>query len=138
MRNDEFIGHPIFEALPEVKPEVEPLFEQVAGTGIPYYGNEFSVTLKRKRQLERAYFNFVYHPLRGENRKVSGIMVVAAEVTETVEAKQLLQESEKHFRNMVMQSPIPMTILKGENYIIESANKVMFHDVWRKKEDEVI
>jgi hypothetical protein len=37
-----------------------------------------------------------------------------------------------------MQSPIPMTILRGKNYIIELANKVMLEIVWRKSKEEVI
>ena len=135
---DEFIGRPIFDAIPEVKEVVEPLFRKVVGTGMPFYGNEFEVTLKRLGRLEQAYFNFVYHPLKDEEGKISGIMVVAMEVTSTVRAKHLLQESEMHFRNMVMQSPIPMTILRGKKFVIESANKVMFENVWRKSEAEAV
>jgi PAS domain S-box-containing protein len=135
---DEFIGRPIFDAIPEVKEIIEPLFIEVVRTGTPFYGNEFVVPLKRAGKLEKAYFNFVYHPLKGDDGKISGIMVVAMEVTTIVTAKHLLEESEKHFRNLVMQSPIPMTILRGEDYVIESANKVMFANVWRKSEEDVI
>ncbi|HEY5371744.1 MAG TPA: PAS domain S-box protein [Hanamia sp.] len=135
---DEFIGHPIFDVIPEVKEIVEPIFKEILRTGIPFYGNEFAVPLKRSEKTEKAYFNFVYHPLKDEDGKISGIMVVAMEVTNTVISKHLLEESEKHFRNMIMQSPIPMTILRGNEYIIESANKAMFENVWRKSEEDVI
>ncbi|MEO6869500.1 MAG: PAS domain S-box protein [Ginsengibacter sp.] len=136
--SEQFIGLPVFEALPEVKEVVAPLFKEVILTGIPFYGNEFLVPLKRMGKLEQVYFNFVYHPLKDKDGKISGIMAVAMEVTELVISKHLLEESEKHFRNMVMQSPIPMTILRGKEYIIESANKVMFENVWRKSEADVI
>lgn len=89
-------------------------------------------------KLEPAYFNFVYHPLKEEDGDISGIMVVATEVTETVKAKHLLQEREKHFRSLVILSPIPMTILRGRDFIIETANKVMLDEIWRKTEVEVI
>ncbi len=135
---DEFIGHPIFKAIPEVKEIVEPIFKEVFRTGIPFYGNEFVIPLKRMGKLEQAYFNFVYHPLKDEGGNITGIMVVAMEVTTAVVAKNLLEENEKHFRNMIMQSPIPMTILKGKKFIIESANKAMFQNVWRKSESDVI
>jgi hypothetical protein len=39
---------------------------------------------------------------------------------------------------MVMQSPIPMTILRGKDYIIELANKAMLENIWRKSEAEII
>ncbi|MEO8853610.1 MAG: PAS domain S-box protein [Ginsengibacter sp.] len=136
--SEQLIGRPILEALPEVKEVIDPLFKEVIRTEIPFHGNEFLIPIKRMGKLEHGYFNFVYHPLKDEGGKISGIMVVAMEVTNTVIAKHLLEESEKHFRNMVMQSPIPMTILRGNKYIIESANRVMLEIVWRKPESEVI
>ncbi len=136
--SEQLIGRPILEALPEVKEVVDPLFKEVIRTGIPFHGYDFLIPIKRMGILEQGYFNFVYHPLKYEDGKISGIMVVAMEVTELVRSKHLLQESEKHFRNMIMQSPIPMTILRGKEYIIESANKVMFEKIWRKSESEII
>tara|TARA_R110002072_G_scaffold140286_1_gene284358 strand:+ start:266485 stop:269718 length:3234 start_codon:yes stop_codon:yes gene_type:complete len=135
---EEFIGKPLFESLPEVKDTIEHIFLDIKATGNPFYGSEFPVTLNRYGKSELTYFNFVYHPLKEDNGEISGIMAVATEVTNTVKAKHLLEESEKHFRNMVMQSPIPMTILRGEKFIIESANKVMIDTVWRRKAEEVI
>tara|TARA_R110002020_G_scaffold47937_2_gene137059 strand:+ start:122374 stop:125961 length:3588 start_codon:yes stop_codon:yes gene_type:complete len=135
---EDFIGRPLFDSLPEVKEDVEYIFEDIKSSGNPFYGNEFPVTLNRYGKKELCYFNFVYHPLKEQDGEITGIMVVATEVTATVEAKHLLQESEKHFRNMVMQSPIPMTILRGDQYIIESANTAMFETVWYKKPDDLL
>lgn len=132
-----FIGRPIFDSLPEVKDTVEPLLSRVLNTGLPFQSEEFSVALNRFGKQQSGYFNLLYHPLREEDGFVSGVMVVATEVTESVKAKHSLAESEKQFRNMVMQSPIPMTILRGEDFIIEMANSVMFERIWRKKENEV-
>ncbi|MBC8768693.1 PAS domain-containing protein [Arenibacter sp. BSSL-BM3] len=137
-KSDDFLGQPLFEVLPEVKEAVAPLFKEVVETGIPFYGNEFSVVLNRFGKQDLGYYNFVYHPLKEETGEISGIMVIATEVTKTVNAKKFLEESEKHFRHMVMQSPIPMTILRGKDFIIESANKVMMEKIWRKKEVDVI
>ncbi|WP_179377155.1 PAS domain S-box protein [Winogradskyella wichelsiae] len=134
----EFIGKPLFESLPEVEDTVAPLFAEVISSGKPFYSPELPVLLQRNEELEQAYFNLVYHPLKEENGEISAIMVVATEVTATVKAKHLLEESERHFRNMVMQSPIPMTILKGKDHCIESANVAMFKTIWRKKEKDVI
>ncbi|MBP0903157.1 PAS domain-containing protein [Mariniflexile gromovii] len=137
-KKNEFIGKPLFETLPEVENLVAPLFADVILTGKPFYSPELPVYLNRNGKMEQAYFNLVYHPLKEENGEISRIMVVATEVTSTVKAKHLLEESERHFKNMVMQSPIPMTILKGKDHVIESANTVMFENVWRKKEKDVI
>ncbi len=135
---EQLISHPILEVLPEAKEVVTPLFKEVVSTGTPFHGNEFLVPLKRTGKLDHGYFNFVYHPLKDKDGKVSGIMAVAMEVTELVMSKRLLEESEKHFRSMVTQSPIPMTILRGKDYIIELANKAMLENIWRKPGAEII
>ncbi|MGA9639259.1 PAS domain S-box protein [Flavobacterium sp.] len=137
-KEGEFIGKPLFKILPEVKSIVEPLFQEVITYEKAFYSADLPVMLKRKGKLEKAFFNLVYHPLKEDNGEISGIMVVATEVTETVKAKLLLEESEKNFRTMVMLSPIPMTILRGKDFIIESANTVMFKNIWHKKEVDVI
>ncbi len=135
---DTLIGHPFFETHPELEEAIKPLFTQVISTRQPFYGNEFPVNLKRMDRIEVAYFNMVYHPLKEETGEISGIMVVATEVTSTVKAKQSLEESEMYFRKLVTQSPIGMTILKGDKFIIDTANKVLMQNIWNKEEEEVI
>ncbi|MEO9021963.1 MAG: PAS domain-containing protein, partial [Ginsengibacter sp.] len=85
------IGFPFFETLPQLETTIKPLFNQVIETGQPFIGNEFPVFLTRMDKIEEAFFNLVYHPLKEENGDISGIMLVATEVTETVKAKRLLE-----------------------------------------------
>lgn len=134
----EFVGKSLFDILPEVRNDVEQLLTDVIKTGKPYHGTEFPVTLNRYGNKQLTYFDFVYHPLREANGKISGIMVVATDVTNSVNAKNSLSESEKQFRNLVMQSPIPMTIFRGKEFIIELANREMIEKIWRKTEAEII
>lgn len=133
-----FVGKPLFDSLPEVKTAVAPILENVLKTGLPYYGVEFPVHINRFGQEELTYFNFVYHPIKEDDGQVKDIIVVASDVTASVKAKYSLSESERQFRSMVMQSPIPMTIFRGSNYIIETANKALIDNIWRKKEEDVM
>lgn len=135
---ESFIGRPLFDSLPEVREAVEPLLRGVITTGVPYYGNEFPVTLNRFGRPGLTYFNFIYQPLVSTDGAITGVIVVAMEVTDSVKAKHMLTESERKFRNLVMQSPIPLAIFRGENFVIELANKVMFRNIWRKKEADII
>jgi len=134
---EEFVGRSLFDSLPEVKETVQGLLDEVMDTGIPFHGIEYPVPIKRFGKHETSYFNFLYHPLK-EDGVISGIIVTVTDVSESVRAKHALAESEKRFRNMVMQSPIPMTIFRGKDFIIEMANKEMFENIWRKEEAEVI
>ncbi len=137
-KESEFIGRSLFDSLPEVKEVVGPLLTKVFNTGIPFHGTEFPAILNRYGKKELSYFNMVYHALKEDSGEISGIIVVATDVTESVQAKHSLAESEKQFRNLIMQSPIPMTVFRGEDYIIEMANKEILENIWRRKESEVI
>lgn len=134
---EQFIGRSIYESLPEVKETIQPLLSQVLATGIAYYGNEFPVTLHRHGQPEKTYFTFVFQPLRNSNGTTDGIIVVTNEVTTFVNARHVIQESEHHFRNLIMHSPTAMAILKGPDYIIDMANNTMMQKLWRRNPDDV-
>ena len=134
---ESFVGKPLFDSLPEVKEIVEPLLRGVLHTGAPYHDKELPVTLRRFGREEQTYFSFVYQPLYESNRIVSGIIVVATEVTQQVLAKHVVEDNEKRFRNLVTQSPIAMTMLKGEEWVIDIANEAMVKNIWHRKPSEV-
>jgi len=131
------LNKPIFDAVPEARETAYPILKNVLETGTPYYADEFEVTLNRYNKEELAYFNLVFYPLNEEN-EITGVTVVAYEVTEEVKARHLLAESEKAFRNIVMDSPIAMAIFRGKDFIIEMANKTLMHDIWQKEEKDCI
>ncbi len=91
---EEFLGRPMFELVPEVEETLAPIVAEIYRTGEDYHGYEFPVDFERDGNTETKYFNFFYHPLR-ENNEITGFMVVAIEVTLTVKAKQLIVESEE-------------------------------------------
>jgi len=96
-REEYFVGKPLFEVLPEVRSAVEPLLNNVYWKGIPYHGTEFEVVLNRHGKRETTYFNFVYQPLR-EGDSVTGIIVVANEVTSQVRLRKAAEEAEERAR----------------------------------------
>jgi PAS domain S-box-containing protein len=103
---------PLFSTFPESRQVVEPLFRKVLETQIPYYGNEVPRVLHRRGKVDTAYFNFVYQPLKASDGTLSGIMIVAHEVTREVEAKYKLQESEQKFR--LLADSMPQFIWTGD------------------------
>jgi len=137
-KESSFVGKPLFESLPEVQESVYALLEDVLNTGTPFHGIEYPVPVNRYGKQELSYFDFLYHPLREEDGTISGIIVTVTDVSASVRAKHSLAESEKRFRSMVMHSPIPMTIFRGKDHIIEMANKEMFEKIWRKNEADVV
>ena len=96
-------GKPLLELLPElVGREFPKLLEKVYDTGVPFYGQELLAPIMRDGKLQEAYFNFVYQPYCEADETISGITVIAYEVTDQVMAKNELivakdnAEREKH------------------------------------------
>lgn len=134
---NEVVGHALFDVLPEVKDFVESLLQGVLLTGTSHTTSEYQVPINRFGKMEMAYFNAVFEPLKEADGRVSGVVVIATEVTSLVKAKHALAESELHFKNLVMQSPIAMTIFRTRDLVIEMANTEMVENIWRKKKEEV-
>lgn len=97
---------PLLEVLPELKDQPFPaLLDKVYTTGIPFYGYEILARLQRKGKLEDVYFNLVYQPYLEADKTISGVTVIAYEVTVEVIAKKRIEESEKQFRQMAELMP---------------------------------
>jgi PAS domain S-box-containing protein len=117
------IGKTIREALPEL--EGQPFHQQlndVFTTGIMYQGTEDPGHLVVNGKLQTFYFNFTYKALRDIDGNIYGILNMAIDVTESVKVKRQLEESERNFRSLIMQAPIGITLLKGDDHIVELAN----------------
>ncbi len=105
----DIIGKSVAEALPEVVEQgFIKLLDDVYRTGKAFIGNEVLIKLDRygTGELDEAYLNFVYQPLRDERGAVNGILAHAVEVTEQVLAKQSLESSEQQFRTLANNLPV--------------------------------
>ena len=96
-----FIGNPLFTSLPEVEAAVHSLLDNVLNTGIPYQGNEVAIPVNRNGKQGIFYFDFLYHPLKEDNGKISGVIVAVIEVTEKVEARKRIEENEQRLNIVV-------------------------------------
>ena len=76
----------------------------------------------------------VFYDSDGKPEKLMGTI---RDVTEQKTYQQQLEQSEQRFRNLIMQSPIPMAILRGKDYVVEMANTALLENIWGKKLNEV-
>lgn len=120
------LGLPFIEAVPEIKGQgFMELLKYVVETGVPHYGFETLARLHRNGQLEDAYFNYVYAPIRGDNETITDVMVLATEVTSQVKAQMALKESEQRFRNLIEESPAAIALFTGPDMVVELPNEAM-------------
>ncbi|MHC0441356.1 PAS domain S-box protein [Flavobacterium sp. 3-210] len=103
---NDFVGKPLFESLPEVKESVNKLLNDVMTTGISFHGNEVPIPLIRFGKLDISYFDFLYYPLKEENGEISGIIVTVTEVSEKVEARKKIELNEERLKIIVEASEL--------------------------------
>jgi len=95
----EMLGKPVFDVLPFVKGlGFEELVENVRLTGETFEGIGVELSLVRNGTLEKVYVDFVFQPFYEENDTITGVIVVATEVTAKVEAMHKLEEAEERAR----------------------------------------
>lgn len=125
------IGKPLLIALPELigQPFLK-LLHGVMQTGKAHYGYEALAMLERNGRMEAGYFNYVYAPYY-EDGALTGVQVVANEITVQVLAKKQLEESERKFRNLVDEAPMATAIYSGREMIVSLANEAMLR-LWGK------
>jgi PAS domain S-box-containing protein len=89
---DEIVGKSLLEALPEIEGQgFDHLLTSVVETGVPYVAKEEPVQLVRDGQLETLFVDFVYQPLSAPD---FGVFAVVTDVTQSVLARQKIEESE--------------------------------------------
>ncbi|MFM9950032.1 MAG: PAS domain-containing protein [Saprospiraceae bacterium] len=139
-------GKSLFDVIPELKDSAFPgLIENVYTTGIPFYGDELLAPILRDEKQEDAYFNFVYQPYLEADETISGVTVIAYEVTAAVIVKKaleaqreaekktlrLVEETNKRFYTMLMESPFAFSIMKGKDLVVTLANDLI-KEFWGK------
>lgn len=132
----EALGKPFLEIIPEMKdqPFMGYLLD-VYRNGVIHYGFEEPANFNRENgATELMYFNFVYQPYKEDDGTITGVMVLATDVTEQVLARKKVEESEHRYRQMIYSSPSLIAILKGEELIIDIANDAILA-TWGKGKD---
>lgn len=85
-----------FDALPEARGQgLEELLMDVLSTGISHSFSEYVLMLNRNGKHETIYATFIYYPLRNSKRVITGVTAIAVEVTEKVEARQVIEAKNK-------------------------------------------
>ena len=145
-KGNDLEGKSLFDVIPELKDSEFPdLLDKVYTTGIPFYGDELLAPIFRNGKQEDVYFNFVYQPYQETDQTISGVTVIAFEVTAAVIEKKALEmqreaehkalkkieESNTRYHTMLMQSPFAFSIMKGKDMVVTLANNLM-KEFWGK------
>ncbi|MEO7121215.1 MAG: PAS domain-containing protein [Ginsengibacter sp.] len=137
-KDEKVLGKPLKEALPEL--EGQPFLEilnAVYTTGKTYEAREAEAKLIISGVLTTSYFDFTHKALRNSDGEIIGVINTAVDVTQKVLAQRKREKSEANLRNVILQAPVAMCILKEPSHIVEIANERMF-ELWGKKGEDVL
>lgn len=130
-------GKPLLEILPELKEgKIPEVLEEVYKTGVPFEGYELLIPIVRHGKLEDVYFNFVYQPYLEADETISGITIIAYEVTDhhnvkgeliaskhiaehkTYVAEEALKYKQQFLSNMSHEIRTPMNSIVGFTNVV--------------------
>ncbi len=115
----EILGLPIRQALPEIASQIYvQLLDRVFATGELYLGTEARVLLDRRGtgELEDAFFDFVYQPLRAADGEVTGILMCGVEVTEQVRVRQEVQRQHQLIETIANNATLALILLDDRQH----------------------
>ncbi len=115
---EDTLNKPTFDVLPEFKDQgLKELLDDVTSTGKRFIAQEHSLTINRNGTSDNIYVKFIYEPLR-ENGLITGVMALAHEITDLVNARKKIEDSEKYFRQLADLMPAKISNTSANGSVI--------------------
>jgi len=131
------LGSPGSQVWAEIWDVVGPLADRVMQQGERTWSEDQLLLMNRHGYDEETYFTFSYSPVFADDGSVSGVFCACTETTEKVFAARKVAESEQNLRNVILQAPVGMAILRGAQFVVEIANNRLL-ELWGKTAEEAI
>lgn len=116
------------ELVPHLEPHWFELYGKVARTGDAVRFREGSEAMGRWFDV------FAFHIGEANSNKVA---LLFTNITEQKKAEEAIRQSEANLRNIILQAPVAMAILRGPSFIVEIANDRMF-ELWGRGSGELM
>jgi PAS domain S-box-containing protein len=105
----DIIGKSVKEVLPELESQgIFELLDHVYQTGVTFSAREmlFQFDFNGNGIVDDAYIDVMYQPHRDQEGNIDGIFFFANDVTEQVESRKKIEDSEKKYRKLIYNLPI--------------------------------
>jgi PAS domain S-box-containing protein len=135
-KHPELLGKSGRVAWSEIWHDLSPLVDSVFG-GKSTWSEDQVLYMDRHGYIEETYFTFSYSPILEESGTIGGLFCACIETTEKVLATRRILQSERNLRDIILQSPVAMSILKGPSFVVEIANERMW-ELWGRGAAELL
>ncbi len=92
---EQVLNRPLREVLPNAlrdDDDLVPLLTQVLATGVPHVAHELPLLMTRHGRVEKVYWDRTCQPIRDPNGQLTGVTVVATDVSQQVATRRRVQE----------------------------------------------
>lgn len=141
--NRDLLGKPAREAIPEAEGQgFYELLDRVFATGEPYSATDVPIALRRHpdEPVARAYIDFVYQPILGDDGEPAGIFVEGFDSTERRLAKAAMELSEERLKEGMVAARMVVwdwELATGKVHFSDNASEVfganwtLIGEVWK-------
>jgi two-component system sensor histidine kinase VicK len=126
-KGNDVIGKCYADVLPELdNQQIFTQLDQVFLTGESFHARNQRLDLIVEGLPRTFFFNYSFTALKDESGNIYGVMNTAADVTDVVTAKDLIEESEERFRTMAEDTDMLIALAD------ENSNGVYFNKAWER------
>lgn len=127
--NPDIIGKELLEGLPELIGQgFDLLLDHVYATGETYKAYDVSVNLPRANGIETVFVDFVYEAFRESDHSISGVLVVAIDVTEQVVARLKTEQAEESARLAIESADLGSYEINLQSDGMQTSDR--FNEIW--------
>ena len=120
---EQLIGKTVREAFPEINKETYELLDNLYKSGETFVGHDWSTPVADETGVPRdCFYDFVIHPIKNEDGKVTDLMVHVVETTDSVLARKKIEDNAAMIRDMYMNTPAFIAVFKGPEHVYELVN----------------
>jgi PAS domain S-box-containing protein len=132
---EQIVGKALHDAIPELNGQgFDDLLNGVINTGNPYIAPEVPVNLIRNDKSETVYVDLTYQPQYDQEGSISGVLVVATDITKQVTARKRIEDSEAKLKSVVTNAPAAIAMFMGRDLIVDIHNQAFVDMIGGKSE----
>lgn len=131
----EMIGQPILKIIPRDRIEEEPdIIKRIQkGETLDHFD-----TKRLAKGGKLIDISLTISPIKDSDGQITGASKIARDITDQLEARKKIEESEKRFHNLIYSSPSAIGILDGEDLVITIANETFLEILGKGKGKDLI
>jgi len=134
-RTKDVLHKPLLVAMPELKDQpIIPILKNIMETGRAFQGTEIPVSVRINGEISLRFYDISYTPVFN-NGKVESIIHLAIDVTQQVNLRKSITESEQRFQNLVRDASVGIVLVTGQEKMVSVVNDAYADFVHMKREN---